>query len=193
MEGTLRAAAFRVFLVALAFGTLSCDRAGGDHDAAGALATTVLPRSDHLVRALTTPPLARGIGLGSQVSWDIESGVRGDGSFARFAVATGQLQEGGFIQVGVVDLDGAAAMTSAGDLVSPEIPELAMTGLKAALRSPGMFYRLNPPGGYFGGEIRKVVGDRFVVWARGERLMMQTIADQVGRVVRELEQARPER
>jgi hypothetical protein len=176
-----------VLTVLLLGAMLNCDR-GDESRPAGTSTTAGAPASGHLVRALTTP-LARGIGLPGQVSWDIESGVRGDGSFARFAVATAQLQEGGFIQVGVVDLEGAAAMTAAGDLASPQVPELVMTGFKEAPRSPGMFYRLNPPGGYFGGELRTLVGDRFVVWARGERLMMETIADQVGRVVRGLELA----
>jgi hypothetical protein len=192
MNGAWCGAVVRFVPVVLALVPLSCDQDGGDHQRAADVATA-LPGNSHLVRALTTPPLARGIGLGSQVSWDIQSGVRTDGSFARFAVATGQLQDGGFIQVGIVDLEGAAAMTAAGDLTSPEIPELVMTGFKPAARSPGIFYRLNPPGGHFGGEIRTLVGDRFVVWARGERLMMETIADQATRVARALEQARPER
>jgi hypothetical protein len=178
-------AAFRFVPVLLAVGTLSCDGERAPHQLDPSSPTAMAPASDHLVRALTRP-LARGIGLPGAVSWDVDSGVRADGSFVRFAVATAQLQDGAFIQVGAVDLDGAAAMTPAGDLALPQIPELVMVGFKEAPGRPATFYRLNPPGGYFGGEMRTLVGDRFVVWARGERLMMETIADQVGRVVREL-------
>src|SRR5688500_3691800 len=106
MERSTSGAAFRFVAALLLGGTLSCDgeraRDQSDHSSPAAVA----PATGHLVRALTTP-LARGIGLPGKVSWDVESGVRGDGSFARFAVATAQLQEGAFIQVGIVDLDGA--------------------------------------------------------------------------------------
>jgi hypothetical protein len=117
--------------------------------------------------------------------WHVERGV--DGSFASYASASARHADGTWLTITAFDLEGAAEMTAAGDL-TPTRPWHDARGFHERTSATGMrvHYRLNPPGGYFGGEMRIFVGDRYVVRAQGSRLTMESIGDHAHRVARAL-------
>jgi hypothetical protein len=115
--------------------------------------------------------------------WEIDGGV--DGSFVRHASATFRALDETFLRITVRDLEGAAVAGAAGELIHPTLPA---EGFKERRDADGhrVLYRLNPPGGHFGGELRIFLDDRFVVTAVGSRLTMESISDHAHRVARAL-------
>ena len=118
--------------------------------------------------------------------WTLAGGI--EGSFVPYAQASLEHVDGTFLTITVLDLGDGAVMTAAGDLEPRPWPEQLNRGFKEGQRSEGRrtLYRLNPPGDFFGGEFRILVGDRFVVDARGSRLTMESISDHANRVARAL-------
>jgi hypothetical protein len=169
----------------LTLSLLSLGIAGCQREPEVAAPTTTPAPVDDLAQVLTSTGAPRGALRDG--AWKVASGVRE--SSVRFATASSRMPDGAWMEIVVLDLASASVMTAAGDLVPAVVPEHTTTGFKEAPRSRPhrTVYRLNPPGGFFGGELRIFVGDRFIVTARGHRLTMETIGDQAWAVVRRLE------
>jgi hypothetical protein len=116
--------------------------------------------------------------------WHIEGHTQP--SFARVVEGTAQTADQCFLRVTLVDLEGAMVMDAAGDLQRPLVPEESTLDFKKArndIQGHRTLYRLNPPGGYFGGTLKVFVGDRFIVVGEADRLPLESVEGYLARVV----------
>jgi hypothetical protein len=140
-------------------------------------------RADGLTDVLAKALDSRGMWSGFR-GWHIEGRTRP--SFVRVVEGTAQTVDRSFLRVTVVDLEGTMVMDAAGDLQRPLVPEGSTLGFKKAridIHGARTLYRLNPPGGYFGGTLKVFVGDRFIVVGEGDRLPLESVEGYLAPVV----------